>query len=131
MWTSSQSNVARQGSFDACRLKPVPCDGYVDNDALRLAVGRGSSPCARLDVLSFPGAAHNFAQSGEYNRKKEADIMAKVISAARHRDLCKTDFDLDAVPVASVTHAVFCRHDGKVWERQKKSSHARVLQLNG
>ena len=30
-----------EGALDACRLKPVLCDGYVDNDALRLAVGRG------------------------------------------------------------------------------------------
>ena len=22
-----------KGALDACRLKPVPCDGYVDNDA--------------------------------------------------------------------------------------------------
>ena len=32
-----------KGALDACRLKPMPSDGYVDNDALRLAVGRGSS----------------------------------------------------------------------------------------
>ena len=28
--------------------------------------------------------------------------MTKVLSAVRHRELCKTDFDLDAVPEASV-----------------------------
>ena len=32
-----------KGALDACRLKPVSCYGYVDNDALRLAVQRGSS----------------------------------------------------------------------------------------
>ena len=32
-----------QEALDACRLKPAPCDGHVDNDALRSAVGRGSS----------------------------------------------------------------------------------------
>ena len=39
--------------------------------------------------------------------------MTKIISAARHQELCKTDFDIDAVPVASVvTHAELCRHAG-------------------
>ena len=32
-----------RGALDACRLKLEPCDGHVDNDALGLAVGRGSS----------------------------------------------------------------------------------------
>ena len=32
-----------KGALDGCRLIPVPCDGYVNNDALSLAVGRGSS----------------------------------------------------------------------------------------
>ena len=32
-----------KGALDACRLKPVLCVGYVDNDALRMAVNRGSS----------------------------------------------------------------------------------------
>ena len=30
-------------ALDSGCLKPAPCDGHVDNDALRLAVGRGSS----------------------------------------------------------------------------------------
>ena len=41
--------------------------------------------------------------------EKEADIMTKVLSAARHRELCKTDFDLAAVPAASImTHTASC-----------------------
>ena len=44
--------------------------------------------------------------------ENEADIMTKVLSA-RHRENCKTDFNLDTVLVASVmTHAVLCRHAG-------------------
>ena len=31
------------GILDACRLKSVSCDGYVDDDALRLALAHGSS----------------------------------------------------------------------------------------
>ena len=39
--------------------------------------------------------------------------MTKVLSAIRHRDLCKTDFDLDGVPVASImAHTALCRHAG-------------------
>ena len=37
------------GALDACRLKTVPGDGSVDNDALRMAVSRGSS--AKLGQL--------------------------------------------------------------------------------
>ena len=48
-----------KGELDACRLKPVPCDGHVDNDALRFGVGRAgliskawASPCLRRDRAS-------------------------------------------------------------------------------
>ena len=39
--------------------------------------------------------------------------MTKVLTAIRHRDLCKTNFDLDGVPVASImAHTALCRHTG-------------------
>ena len=85
-------------ALDACRLKPVPCDGYVDNDALRLAVGRGSSAklghlhvhadtCFRF-LAQLPISLHRVSTT-----ECEADITTKVLSAVRHRELCKTDFD--------------------------------------
>ena len=107
-----------KGALDACRLKPVPCDGYVDNDALRLAVHRGSpaklghlrvhaETCFRL-LAQPPISLHRVGTA-----ENEADIMTKVLSAVRHRQLCKTDFDLDAVLEASVMlHAAMCRHAG-------------------
>ena len=45
--------------------------------------------------------------------ENEANIMTKIHLADRHRELCKTDFDLDTVPVARITaHAVLCLHAG-------------------
>ena len=44
-----------KGALDACRLRLVPCDGYVDHDALRMAVSRGSS--AKRHVF---GSWHTF-----------------------------------------------------------------------
>ena len=42
--------------------------------------------------------------------ENEAHIMTKVLSAARYRELCRTDFDFDAVNVVSImTHAVIFR----------------------
>ena len=39
--------------------------------------------------------------------------MTKVLSAVRHQELCKTDFDLDAVPEASImTNIALRRHAG-------------------
>ena len=39
--------------------------------------------------------------------------MTKVLLVVCHRELSKTDIDLDAVPVASIlTHAVVCRYAG-------------------
>ena len=64
-----------RGALEACRLEPVLCDGYVDKDALRLAVSRGSStnlghPRVHPDTrFRFPRAASNFAAQGEYNTK--------------------------------------------------------------
>ena len=107
-----------KGGQDACRLKPMPCDGRVDSDALRLAVGRGSSAklghlrvhaktCFRF-LAQIPITLHRVSTT-----ENEADIMTKVLSAVRHRELCRTDYDLDAVPEASaMTHAVLCRHAG-------------------
>ena len=52
--------------------------------------------------------------------------MTKVLSAVRHRELCKTDFDFDAVPEASVMpHAVLCRDAG--W--QSGSARSSLLML--
>ena len=105
-------------ALDACRLKPVPFDGYVDNDSLRMAVSRGSSAklghlrvhadtCFRF-LAQLPISLHRVSTT-----ENEADIMTKVLSAVRHRELCKTDFDLDGVPVASImTHTALCRHTG-------------------
>ena len=65
-----------KGALDACRLQPVLRDGYVDNDALHVAVGRCSSANlghlrVHADTLfSFPGAASNFDASSEYDRKR-------------------------------------------------------------
>ena len=107
-----------KGALDTCRLKPVPCDGYVDNDALRMAVSRGFSAklghlrvdadtCFRF-LAQLPISLHRVSMT-----ENEADIMTKVLSALRHRELFKTDFDLDGVPVASImTHTALCRHTG-------------------
>ena len=47
--------------------------------------------------------------------------MTKVLSAVRHRELCKTDFDVDAVPAASImTHTALC-----LTRRMAKSGGAR------
>ena len=53
-------------------LKPVSCDGHEDNDALRMAVSRGSSsklasPCPRRHM--FFGSASNFAAPSEHDKK--------------------------------------------------------------
>ena len=65
-----------EGAFDLFRLKQVPRDGHVNNDALRMAVSRGSS--AKLwhfrvhadTSFRIPGTASNLAASGECNRKR-------------------------------------------------------------
>ena len=72
-----------------------------------------ASSCPRGYVFSVPGTASNFAAPGVSTIENEADIVTKVLSATRHRELCKTDFDLDEVPVASnMTHTALCRHTG-------------------
>ena len=39
--------------------------------------------------------------------------MTKILLAVRHRELWKTNFDLDAVLAGSImTHTAFCRHAG-------------------
>ena len=39
--------------------------------------------------------------------------MTEVLSAVRHQELCKTDFDLDTVPATSImTHTALRRHAG-------------------
>ena len=55
-------------------LETSSCDGYVDNDALRMAVSRGSS--AKLghlhvhaDMFSVLGTASNLAAPGQHDRK--------------------------------------------------------------
>ena len=78
-----------KGALDACRLKPVPPDGYVDSDALRLAVGRGSS--AKLGPLRVHAdtcfrflAQRPISLHRVFTTENEADIMTKVLSAVRH-----------------------------------------------
>ena len=106
-----------KGALDACRLKPVPCDGYVDNDALRMAVSRGSP--AKLGHLRVHTCFRFLAQlplslHWVSTTENESDIMTEVLSAVRHREICKTDFDLDVVPGASImTHTALCRHTGR------------------
>ena len=64
----------------------------------------GASPRPHRHLLSIPGAASNFAASVEYDRKR-----------GTHHELCKTDFDLDTVPAASImAHTAFVdTQDGK------------------
>ena len=107
-----------KGALDACRLKPVPCDGYVDKRCIALGSAKRlvsearhlrvhAETCFRL-LAQLPISLHRVGTA-----ENEADIMTKVLSAVRHRELCKTDFDLDAVPEASVMpHAAMCRHAG-------------------
>ena len=94
-----------KGALDACRFQPVPCDGYVDNDALRMAMSRGSSAklghlrvhadtCFRF-LAQLPMSLHRVSTT-----ENEADIMTKVLSAV----LCKTDFDLDDSHSSMSTH---------------------------
>ena len=90
----------------------------MDNGALHMAVGRGSSAklghlrvhadtCFRF-LAQLPISLHRVSTT-----ENEADIMTKVLSAVRHRQLCRTDVDLDAVPAASiVARTVLCRHAG-------------------
>ena len=40
---AAKATLRVKGALDACHLRLVPCDGYVDHDALRMAVSRGSS----------------------------------------------------------------------------------------
>ena len=40
---AAKATLRVKGALGACRLRPVPCDSYVDNDSLRIAVSRGSS----------------------------------------------------------------------------------------
>ena len=51
---AAQAMLRVKRALDACRLKPVPFEGYVDNDALRMAVSRGSS--AKLGHLRVHGS---------------------------------------------------------------------------
>ena len=111
------------GALDACRVILVSCDGYVHNDALRMAVGRGSS--AKLGRLSvhadtcfrflaqLPISLHRVSTT-----ENEADIMTKVLSAVHHRELCKTDFDLDAVLAHSVKSPRRMAKSGEVGARR-------------
>ena len=106
-----------EGALDACRLKPVHCDGCVDNDALRMAVSKSSSAklghlrvhaytCFRF-LAQLPISMHRVGTSAN-----EADHDQGSLGV-RHWELCKTDFDLDAVSVASImTQAALCRHAG-------------------
>ena len=100
-------------SFETSSL----CDGYVDNDVLRMAVSRGSSAklghlrvhadtCFRI-AAQLPISLHKVSTT-----ENEADIMTKVLSKIRYRDLCKTDL---------------CRHTGwKSLESRTRSSRPRA-----
>ena len=82
-WRRAAEAMLRvKGAVDACRLKPVPCDGCVDNDALRMAVSRGSSAklgqlrvhadtCFRF-LAQLPISLHRVSST-----ENEADIMTK------------------------------------------------------
>ena len=77
-WRRAAKAMLRvKGALDACRLKPVPCDGSVDNErcathggAHRFISEARASPRPCRHLFSFPGAAFNFAASGEYDRKR-------------------------------------------------------------
>ena len=86
---AAKATLRVKGALDACRLKLVPCDGYVDHDALRMAVSRGSSAklghlrvhaetCFRF-LAHLPISLHRVSTT-----ENEADIMTKVLSAVRH-----------------------------------------------
>ena len=89
---AAKATLRVKGALGACRLRPVPCDGYVDNDSLCITVSRGSSAKLR----------HLRVHADTCFRFLALHIMTKVLTAIRHRDLCKTNFDLDGVPVASI-----------------------------
>lgn len=83
----------------AARIKPIKVHGLVDNDALRLAVIRGSS--AKLGHLRVHGERcfRFLAQSGILMGRipgevNAADMLTEVLSAQRLRYLCAVDFGL-------------------------------------
>ena len=70
-----------KGALDACRLKPVPYDGYVDGDALCMAGEQSfiskarASPCPRRHTFSFPRAG-SISLYRVSTTEHEAEIMA-------------------------------------------------------
>ena len=96
----------------------------MENHALRLAVDRGLS--AKLEYVRVNAQmCFRFLAQLPISKKTisttetDADIMTKVLSALRDRELCRPDFDLDAVPEASVMAPRSDVQDGKVWVRRK------------
>ena len=86
---AAKATLRVKGALDACRLRPVPGDGHVDHDALRMAVTRGSSAklghlgvhaetCFRF-LAHLPISLHRVSTT-----ENEANIMTKVLSAVRH-----------------------------------------------
>ena len=82
---AAKATLRVKGALDACRLRLVRCDGHVDNDALRMAVSRGSSTklghlrvhadtCFRF-LAQLPISLHTASTT-----ENEADIMTKVLS---------------------------------------------------
>ena len=71
MVTISQSDDANQEGSGCMSLKQISCDGYEDNDALRMAVNRSSGHLrVHADIcVSVLGSASNFAAPSEHNRK--------------------------------------------------------------
>ena len=123
--TSSRSDNASQRSSGCMAFETVPCDGYVDSDALRMAVSRGSSAklghlrvhadtCFRF-LAQLPISLHRVSTT-----ENEADIMTKVPSAIRHRELCKKGLGW------RLTQFYVDTRDGKVWENRTRFPRARA-----
>ena len=104
MGTSSQSDAARQRSagclsFETSALRRPRGQRCIALGSAKRLVSEAwasQSPCR--NVFPFAGAQLPISLHPEGTAENEADIMTKVLSAVRHRELCKTDFDLDAVP---------------------------------
>ena len=91
---------------------------WTTNDALRMVVRiRSSAKLGHLRVHADTCFRFLAQLSISLHRvsttENEADIMTEVLSAVRHQELCKTDFDLDTVPATSImTHTALRRHAG-------------------
>ena len=122
MGTSSQSDAARQKSAGSLssetsalrRLRGQRCIALVAASAKLGHLRVHAETCFRL-LAQLPISLHQVGTA-----ENEADIMTNVLSAVRHRELCKTDFDLDAVPEACLTQRCVDTLDCEVWDPQKR-----------